>query len=139
MHRKLYNSKQFDETNAFFQAWLTLKKACISKKNQQKQDNIIVSSNTEHLGEMNDQGQEEALQAVLEEHSPKNILKRKKQGGRTVPDGPGRFMPTSDEWKDLMEETESKKAKKANPRKNAGSKKTAAPKKRVDQHKKTLN
>ena len=73
--------------------------------------------------------EEEALQAVLESHTPQNLPKRKGHSGRKVPDGVGRFNPISDEWKAIMEgcDTPSKKAKSATKR-DATKKATAAKK-----------
>ena len=53
----------------------------------------------------------EAVNTVLQSHTPQNIPKPKKHSGRKVPDGAGRFDPTSSEWQAIMEETSAKKAK----------------------------
>ena len=46
---------------------------------------------------------EEVVEEGLASHSPKNIVKRKARCGRKVPDGPGRFDPTSEEWKAILD------------------------------------
>ena len=55
---------------------------------------------------------EEVLEVVLASHSPKNIEKRKARSGRKVPDGPGRFDPTSEEWKAILDRSEADEPKK---------------------------
>ena len=90
--------------------------------------------------------EKEAMEAVLQLHSPKNIQKRKAHSGRKVPEGLSRFNLLSDEWKEIMEEsadkqtkkkTPSKKSnastttKKAAPTKKAGATKKAAPSKKA--------
>ena len=61
--------------------------------------------------------EEEAVEAVLPSHTPRNIEKRKARSGRKVPDGPQHFNPISLEWKDILDppETAEPKAKKAKP------------------------
>ena len=61
--------------------------------------------------------EEEAVEVVLASHTPRNIEKRKARSGRKVPDGPGRFNPTSQEWQAILNPPEAAepKAKKAKP------------------------
>ena len=84
--------------------------------------------------------EEEAVESVLASHTPKNIEKRKARSGRKVPDGPGRFNPTSPEWKDILNppETAEPKAKKAKPatKKKAPVKKASAGKGKKSSNKK---
>ena len=44
----------------------------------------------------------EAVEAVLTAHTPKNVEKRKARSGRKVPEGAGRFDPTSEEWREIL-------------------------------------
>ena len=57
------------------------------------------------------------MEVVLASHTPRNIEKRKARSGRKVPDGPGRFDPTSEEWKAILDPPEpaDSKAKKTKP------------------------
>ena len=79
-------SRKVKSSNPIFLAWKALKMASLPTE-------------------------EEAVQAVLESHTPKNIEKKKTRSGRKVPDGVGRFNSISDEWIEIMEQTPIKKAK----------------------------
>ena len=59
--------------------------------------------------------EEEVVEEVLASHSPKNIVKRKARCGRKVPDGPGRFDPTSEEWKAILDRPAAPEPKKKKP------------------------
>ena len=61
--------------------------------------------------------EEEVVEVVLASHTPRNIEKRKAKSGRKVPDGPGRFDPTSEEWKAILDPPEAAepKVKKTKP------------------------
>ena len=59
--------------------------------------------------------EEEVVEEVLASHSPKNIVKRKARCGRKVPDGPGRFDPTSEEWKAILDRPVAPEPKKKKP------------------------
>ena len=69
---QFFMQKNFKEPNPIYQAWLQLK---------------IASLPTEA----------DALQAVLQKHSPENLPKRRKTSIKNVPDGPSRFNPISQE------------------------------------------
>ena len=71
----------------------------------------------------------EAVDSVLESHSPNNIQKRKAPSGRKVPTGMARWDPTSKEWMEIYEETAAKKAKPKTARKVSNGKDTASAKK----------
>ena len=55
--------------------------------------------------------EEEVVEAVLASHTPQNVEKRKTRSGRKVPEGPGRFNPISEEWKDILDPAEPKPKK----------------------------
>ena len=59
--------------------------------------------------------EEEVVEEVLASHSPKNIVKRKARCGRKVPDGPGRFYPTSEERKAILDRPAAPEPKKKKP------------------------
>merc|ERR1712126_511398 len=52
---------------------------------------------------------------ITNNNSPKNIVKRKARCGRNVPDGPGRFDPTSEELKAILDRPAAPEPKKKKP------------------------
>ena len=66
-----------------YQAWLTLKLASLPSE-------------------------KEAIQNVLDRHSPSNLPKRQKTSQQNEPKGAARFNPTSQEWVEILEERETK-------------------------------
>ena len=75
--------------------------------------------------------EEEVVEEVLASHSPKNIVKRKARCGRKVPDGPGRFDPTSEEWKAILDPPEAAEPKVKKTKTAAKEKKPAKEEKQV--------
>ena len=57
--------------------------------------------------------EEEVVEEVLASHCPKNIVKRKARCG--MPDGPGRFDPTSEERKAILDRPAAPEPKKKKP------------------------
>ena len=82
--------------------------------------------------------EEEVLEVVLASHSPKNIEKRKARSGRKVPDGPGRFDPTSEEWKAILDRSEADEPKKKKTKPAAKENKPVKKKTAVNQIKSML-
>ena len=82
--------------------------------------------------------EEEVLEVVLASHSPKNIEKRKARSGRKVPDGPGRFDPTSEEWKAILDRSEAAEPKKKKTKPAAKENKPVKKKTAVNQIKSML-
>ena len=80
--------------------------------------------------------EEEVVEVVLASHTPRNIEKRKARSGRKVPDGPGRFDPTSEEWKAILDPPEAKKTKPAAKEKKPVKKATAVKAKKSSNNKK---
>ena len=83
--------ENFEENNisiqeALFQSWLQLKAA--TTPTEQK-----------------------ALTQVLDNHSAKNVQKRKTVRKDKKPDGPSRYDPSSPEWVEILEEKENKRMK----------------------------
>lgn len=93
-----------ESSNPLYMAWLPLKKASLPSE-------------------------EQALESVLQHHTPTSMPKRKKASGWEVPDGPSRFEPTSPEWQDIFQRQQSKAtgAKKKAPAKQKPPAKKKAP------------
>ena len=66
-------------------AWLPLKKASLPSEDQ-------------------------ALESVLQQHTPSSRPKRNKASGQEVPDGPCIFEPTSPEWQEIFQRQKKSKA-----------------------------
>ena len=49
---------------------------------------------------------------VLSEYTSKKILIKKRKGGAKMPDGPARYLPTSPEFMNILEEREDKQNEK---------------------------
>ena len=77
MFEKMFHDKKLDNKNTLFQSWLPMKLATLPSEVQ-------------------------ALDAVIESRSPKDIPQRKKRTNRGLPVGQDRFNPTSEEWKKIM-------------------------------------
>ena len=101
MFEKMFHDKKLDDKNTLFQSWLPMKLATLPSEVQ-------------------------ALDAVIESRSPKDIPQRKKRTNRGLPVGQDRFNPTSEEWKKIMENQ--KKPKETNSQ-NTTKKKRGRPKK----------
>ena len=104
-----FEANNFSIQEALFQSWLQLKAA---------------TTPTE----------QEALTQVLDNHSAKNVQKRKTVRKDKKPDGPSRYDPSSTEWVEILEEKENKKTgpvkrKNEKKQKSIKVKKTAAKKK----------
>ena len=80
---KLLEEKNFTHPNPMYQAWLTLKLASLPTE-------------------------KEAIQKVLDRHSPSNLPKCQKTSQRNELRGAARFNPTSQEWVEILEEREAK-------------------------------
>ena len=72
-----FKEKNFSHPNPIYRSWLQLKFASLPTET-------------------------EALESVLEKHSPVNIPRRKKAAKRTEPTGAARCDPTSPEWVDIL-------------------------------------
>jgi hypothetical protein len=52
------------------------------------------------------------MDEVLGENTPKKILIKKRKGGAKMPDGSARFLPTSPQFMDILEDRDAKQKEK---------------------------
>ena len=133
-----FNDRNFTNPNPWYQSWLPLKRASIPTEEEALQSVLqvlIISFNTLNLSFKTFlENFPQTFFYYLQSHSPKNIQKRKKRGGRCAPEGAARFDPTSNEWKEILEKIPTKKtpvpAKKINTDKSKTKEKKSSVKKK---------
>ena len=88
---KFFLEKNISIQEPIFKAWLVLKNASLPSEAQ-------------------------VLEKIIEDHTAKNIQKKKTNRKRNLPEGPARYDPSSPEWETILIEQASKKKKVTNPK-----------------------
>ena len=95
---KLFTERTVNLDEPLFKAWLVLKNASLPTEAQ-------------------------VLEKIIDDHTAKNIPKKKTNRKRQLPEGPARYDPSSSEWENILLEQAAKKKKVANPKPKKTSKK----------------
>lgn len=95
---KLFTERTVNLDEPLFKAWLVLKNASLPTEAQ-------------------------VLEKIIDDHTAKNIPKKKTNRKRQLPEGPARYDPSSSEWEIILLEQAAKKKKVANPKPKKASKK----------------